>query len=142
MCDIRKLRKNDFEQFLPIINSFTRYPKSITREEFEDFYDKMPQNIHTFVYDVDGKLHGTAKVIFEPKFSNNLTFCGHVEDVAVLPESRNQGIARAMVDYIVKFCWEIGCYKIVLECNENLVKLYERSGFKTKGQEMVQYRNP
>lgn len=142
MCDIRKLRKDDFEQFIPIVNAFTRHPRQVSRAEFEAFFDATPPCVHTFVYEVDGKLHGTAKIFFEPKFSNNLAWCGHVEDVAVLPESRNQGIARAMVDYLVKFCWDNECYKIVLECDPGLVPLYEKSGFKTKGREMAQYRNP
>jgi glucosamine-phosphate N-acetyltransferase len=142
MCDIRPLRKADYDQFMPIINAFTRFPEPVSREQFEAWFDKMGPNVHTFVYDVDGTLHGTAKVVLEPKFSNNLAMCGHVEDVAVLPTSRNQGIARAMVDYIVKFCWDSECYKIVLDCAEGLVPLYAKSGFKPKGQEMAQYRNP
>jgi glucosamine-phosphate N-acetyltransferase len=127
---------------MPIINAFTRFPKSVTREQFEAWFDKLGPHIHTFVYDVDGALHGTARAIIEPKFSNNLTMCGHVEDVAVLPTSRNQGIAHTLVDHIVKFCWEEGCYKIVLDCDEGLVPLYAKSGFKSKGVEMARYRNP
>lgn len=142
MYDIRPLRETDFDQFMPIINSFTRFPEEVTREQFEAWFDKMGPNVHTFVYDVDGTLYGTARAILEPKFSNNLTMCGHVEDVAVLPAYRNQGIARAMVDHIVKFCWDEGCYKIVLDCAEGLVPLYAKSGFKRKGWEMAQYRNP
>ena len=142
MNSVRPLRKSDFDQFIPIINAFTRFPEEITREKFENWFDKMGPNIHTFVYDVDGTLRGTARVILEPKFSNNLTMCGHVEDVAVLPTSRNQGIDRTMVDYMVKFCWESGCYKIVLDCAEGLAPLYAKSGFRAKGHEMVQYRNP
>jgi len=142
MCDIRELRKDDFEQFMPIINAFTRFPKPITREQFDEHYDKMPSNVYTFVYAVDGKLYGTAKLILELKFSNNLAISGHVEDVAVLPEYRNKGVARTIVDYIVQFCWKLDCYKIVLECDEKLIPLYEHSGFKTKGVEMAQYRNP
>jgi GNAT superfamily N-acetyltransferase len=139
---VRPLRKDDFEQFMPIINAFTRFPKLVTREQFDDWFDRMGPGIHTFVYDVNGKLHGTARAVLEPKFSNNLAMCGHVEDVAVLPTSRNQGIAHALVDHIVNFCWDAGCYKIVLDCSESLVPLYSKSGFKTKGLEMAQYRNP
>jgi glucosamine-phosphate N-acetyltransferase len=125
-----------------IINAFTRFPEPVTYEQFETWFDKMGPNVHTFVYDVDGVLYGTARAILEPKFSNNLSMCGHVEDVAVLPTLRNQGIACAMVDHIVKFCWDEGCYKIVLDCTEGLTPLYAKSGFKRKGWEMAQYRNP
>ena len=139
---IRPLQKGDFDQFMPIINAFTRLPGHVSREQFEFWFEKMGSNIHTFVYEVDGVIYGTARAIIEPKFSNNLTMCGHLEDVAVLPKFRKQGVARALVDHIVKFCWESGCYKIVLECAEGLAPLYANSGFKPKGQEMSQYRNP
>jgi glucosamine-phosphate N-acetyltransferase len=139
---IRPLEKEDFDQFMPVINAFTRFPEHVSREQFEFWFEKMGPSIRTFVYEIDGVIYGTARAIIEPKFSNNLTMCGHVEDVAVLPRFRNQGVAHALVDHIVKFCWESGCYKIVLECSEALVPLYAKLGFKPKGTEMAYYRNP
>lgn len=139
---IRELQEEDFEQFIPVINAFTRFPQTIERKRFEQWLEAMPNGCHTFVYVEEGAVIGTARALIEPKFSNNLSFMGHVEDVAVLPEHRGKGVARSLVDHIVEFCWNAGCYKIVLECSESLVPLYERSGFRPKGLGMSQYRNP
>jgi glucosamine-phosphate N-acetyltransferase len=139
---IRLLRMEDFNQFMPIINAFTRFPEEVSYDKFKFWFENTPPNIHTFVYEMDGIIYGTARAVIEHKFSNNLSMCGHLEDVAVMPKFRNQGVARDLADHIVNFCWKSGCYKIVLNCTEDLAPLYVKSGFKPKGLEMTIYRNP
>jgi glucosamine-phosphate N-acetyltransferase len=133
----RPLVKEDFDKnFMDVINVFTRSPEIKTMEEFNEFFSE-----GTFVIEEDNKIVGSIKVVLEPKFHNNFTYMGHIEDVCVLPEYRKKRVATALVDWAIKFCKEKGCYKIVLSCKSDLVPLYEKSGFKESAVSMVIYNS-
>lgn len=135
---IRKLEKSDYVDFMNLINNFTRGELDIVPyADFVRWYDMLSPLVHVFVYCTDDdKIIGTIRVILEPKFSNNLTFCGHIEDVTVSCEHRRKGIATIMVNYCTQFCRENGCYKVTLNCRDELRHVYEHCGFSLKGVEM------
>ncbi len=88
-----------------------------------------PLNILTFVMVTDDKrIVATATMIMEKKLRYK-ALCCHIEDVAVHPEFRGLGYGKMIVDYCVKCSQSNNCYKIRLNCNEQLVGFYESAGF-------------
>ncbi|MDX1968330.1 MAG: GNAT family N-acetyltransferase [Planctomycetaceae bacterium] len=56
----------------------------------------------------------------------------NVHDLAVLPEFRNQGLGRQLLEAVADVARERGCCKVTLEVrgdNESAKRLYERCGF-------------
>ena len=71
---IRLLEKKDKDEYLELINVFTREPQEITREDFEKWYDlSFEQNALIYVLLKRDKIVGTGKLLLEYKFNNNLT---------------------------------------------------------------------
>ena len=137
---IRLLEKRDKDEYLELINVFTREPQEITRENFEKWYNlSFGQNALIYVLLKGDKIIGTGKLLLEYKFNNNLTKCGHIEDIVVNSNYRGFGFGSVIVKYLINIGNEKGCYKILLNCNDQYIKFYNKCGFIRKGNEMCIY---
>ena len=77
-------------------------------------------------------LKGTATLWYETKISHGCKKVGHIEDVVVLPNQRNLGIAQHLIESLLCDA-STTCYKVILDCKEELLPLYEKSGFRRSG---------
>ena len=103
------------------------------------FFNSILQNYpRTFlVAEVDGDIAGYVMCRVERGFSKlsklNLTRLGHVISIAVLPEYRRRGIAKALLTRAMKVLKEeYGCEEVYLEVrvsNQPAISLYRKLGF-------------
>ena len=77
------------------------------------------------------KLVGSGTIIIEPKIIHGGKSVGHIEDVVVHPNYRNQGIAQTILNKLVDYS-KPDCYKVILNCNPNMEPFYNKSGFEKK----------
>lgn len=95
-----------------------------------------PSNILTFVGVLaDNSIVATATIMMEKKLRYN-SLCCHIEDVGVHPKFRNKGYGASIVKYCVEVAEQNNCYKIKLNCAENLVGFYDKLGFESNGNHM------
>lgn len=81
----------------------------------------------------------TGTIIIEPKIIRGGKNVGHIEDVVVANHMRNQGISQKILNILRLFARENNCYKVILDCSEEVKKVYTKSGFKVKGIQMAEY---
>jgi len=81
----------------------------------------------------------TGSLIIEPKFIHQAGMVGHIEDCVVEETMRSKGLGRMIVEQLKRLARETGCYKCILDCEEQNVPFYERCGFKRKEVMMVHY---
>jgi len=74
---------------------------------------------------------GSGTIIIEPKIIHGGKSVGHIEDVVVHPDYRNQGIAQTILDKLIDYS-RGDCYKVILNCNPNMEQFYNRAGFEKK----------
>lgn len=68
-----------------------------------------------------------------------------LENVAVLPECRRQGVARALLSALLTQARSLGAHRILLEVrasNQAAIRLYEVNGFHHLARRRDYYRNP
>ena len=82
---------------------------------------------------------GTGTIIIEPKLIHNGMSVGHIEDIVVDNNYRRNGITQIILDKLTEYAVDNNCYKIILDCNENIKKVYEKNGFIKKDIQMVKY---
>ena len=82
---------------------------------------------------------GSGTAIIEPKIIRGGKSVGHVEDIVVSSDHRGSGIAQVILERLKVYCAESNCYKIILDCDENVQRVYEKSGFAVKGLQMGVY---
>ncbi len=88
---------------------------------------RLAAGIRTVVAVLGDRVVGTASYILEEKFYGKVS---HVEDVAVHPQFKGQGIGQKLVEEVITRSKDAGCYKIILDCDDHMVAYYVRAGFR------------
>lgn len=81
----------------------------------------------------------SGTIIIEPKIIRGGKSVGHIEDIIVKNQYRNNKIATYILDLLKNIAREKDCYKVILDCNEEVKKVYNSSGFDVKGIQMGIY---
>ncbi|KAF6250858.1 hypothetical protein COO60DRAFT_1464780 [Scenedesmus sp. NREL 46B-D3] len=84
-----------------------------------------------------GQLLGTASLIIERKFIHSCGKVGHIEDVVVDAAARGHKVGQRLIDELVCVAKQRGCYKVILDCAEHNIPLYEKCGLSRKEVQMV-----
>ena len=87
----------------------------------------------------DFKIIGSGTIIFEPKLIRGGKCVGHIEDIVASSEYRGKGIGKDLIGLLTEEGREKNCYKIILDCVEDLEDFYCKNGFKKKGIQMALY---
>ena len=134
---IRKLNKDDYDQYLLLINDFkkTYFSKII----FEELLDIINNNSIIWVIEEDGKLIGTGTLLYEYKFIRDISKCAHIEDICILKDYRGKNYGTILIDHLIDEAQNNNCYKIILNCDSELEKFYAKSGLIKSGIQMGLY---
>ena len=135
---IRELKEEDlWNGFLITLDSL-RPASNMDRNKAKEIFEKInsnPDHIVT-VAELDGKIVGATTLLIEPKFIHNGGIVGHIEDVVVDKNFQRQKIASKIILHIIEIARNLGCYKTVLECTDDVKAFYEKLGFKHVGNEL------
>jgi len=81
----------------------------------------------------------SGTILIEPKFIRGGKSVGHIEDIVVKNTYRGRHISCDILYLLKNVAREKQCYKVILNCNEQVKRVYEISGFKEKGIQMALY---
>ena len=81
----------------------------------------------------------SGTIIIEPKIIREGRNVGHIEDIVVSKEMRGKEISKKILDMLKLIAREKNCYKVILDCNEEVKKVYIKNGFNVKGLQMAEY---
>jgi len=132
---IRELKEEDLSNgFIETLSNLSEVGKLANdtnrkREILREIKDKN----YRIVVAEDNQNHqiiGSATLLIEQKFIHNGGKAGHIEDVVTRKGYEGKGIGREILKELIKIAKDNECYKIILDCDEKLVKFYEKLGFK------------
>lgn len=129
---IRELEEKDlFNGFLESLDSL-RKASDMNPKKVKEIFKKIrsDKNYKIYVAVLDSKVVGTTTLFIEQKFIHDGGKVGHIEDVAVRKEYQGKGIGQKVVKTLLEYAKKEGCYKTILDCNEDLISFYEKIGFK------------
>lgn len=93
----------------------------------------------SYPHESDFKIVGTGTIIMEPKIIRGGKKVGHIEDIVVTKEMRGKGISQKILDLLKLIARENNCYKVILDCSEEVKEVYIKNGFEIKGIQMAEY---
>ena len=120
------------EQIFNCYRALTDAP-TIPWIKFKNIVTNAPATQEIYVYKVDKLPVALITLIIEQKLIHSGGLVGHIEDLAVNPEYQNRGIAKHLIHYCINCAREKGCYKVILDCKEELVNFYKHNHFKEEG---------
>lgn len=137
----RLLHKTDFEKgFLKLLSQLT-IVGDITKGEFIKRLDFINQNKNHNVYvlEQDTKIISCGTLLLEPKFIHKCGYVAHIEDIVVDKDCRGQKLGKKMINFLTNEARRIGCYKIILDCDDKNIGFYQKCDYSKKGAFMAIY---
>jgi glucosamine-phosphate N-acetyltransferase len=139
--DIRFLTNDDYyKNYLNLLEQLTCTNKdTITYEKFSHFVNSLNSFHVVYVIENDNKIIATGTIIIEPKLIHGCQYVGHIEDIVVDKEHAGKKIGKCIVDKLVEYGKSMNCYKIILDCSNDVEQFYTKCGFMKKGNCMGKY---
>ena len=123
---------------LTSINDLSGNP--ISCKDYNNFFGILEPNTHIYVLvDKNDILVGMGTLLIESKLIHGGSKVAHIEDVIIDNKQRGKGYGKILLDNLIKKAKKFNCYKIILNCNENNIGFYEKTGFQQKNVEMSLY---
>tara|TARA_B100001093_G_scaffold237666_1_gene227697 strand:- start:255 stop:668 length:414 start_codon:yes stop_codon:yes gene_type:complete len=129
---IRKIEKKDYESIFLLLNQLTTSP-FINKDDFNTIINNLSNNHLILVYEFDLKIIGCITIFIEQKLIHSGKCVAHIEDLVVDNNYKNQKIGSKLINYCIEIANKNNCYKIILDCNENLLNFYKKINFKQQG---------
>lgn len=129
---IREIEEGDlFNGFLESLDSL-RKASTIDKSKAVKILRQIlsSSNHYIFVAILNQKVIGSITLLVENKFIHDGGLVGHIEDVVVNKEYQGQKTGEQLVKYALDYSKERGCYKTILDCDDDVKPFYEKLGFK------------
>lgn len=109
-------------------------------QRFQLFKDRSDYYHPHVITDETDRIVAAGTLLIEKKFIRNLGVCGHIEDIVVDCSQRGKNLGKILLKALKELAIQLGCYKVILDCEEGKVQFYEKCGFKEKGIQMAFYK--
>lgn len=128
-----------YNNYLKLLNEFRE--TKFSKVSLISFINSLPYNhdILLLINDENNDIIGTITIIFEKKLINNACLVCHIEDLIISNQYKNKGYGTKILDSIKNYAIQKKCYKIILNCEHQLKKFYEKNNFENKNIQMTIY---
>lgn len=129
---IRKIKSNDYDEFMKLIQQINN--KIIKdKKKFIDYILTLNSDSKfIFVLEINEEIIGTCSIFIEKKIINNYGIVCHLEDFVIDKEKRGMNYGSILLKEMIKIAKDLNCYKIILNCYEDVKKFYQKNGFEFK----------
>ncbi|MBI4010509.1 MAG: GNAT family N-acetyltransferase [Candidatus Aenigmarchaeota archaeon] len=135
---VRELEERDLEKgFLETLNHLRSFNLDIRKAGV--IFKKIKSNPYYKIFvaiNEDGKVIGSTTLLIEQKFIHEGGLVGHIEDVVTHKDFRSMGVGKAVMQKAIDAAKDAGCYKVILNCNDENFPFYGKLGFRKHGREM------
>lgn len=138
---IREIQQNDFRKgYMFLLSNFTMIG-NIKENDFNNQLNMIQNNPNHKIYVLEENniIIGTITVIIEPKLIHNLNRVAHIEDLIIDNNYKNKGYGSLLLNNCIEYAKHRKCYKVILNCDEEITSFYERNGFHKKNNQMAIY---
>ena len=132
---IENYNKNDI---INLLSQLTICP-NLDQETYNNIINNLPHNHNIFVVDYNNIPIGIGTIIIEQKIIHDGKCVAHIEDIVVDKNYRNNKIGNILLKFLINEAKQSNCYKIILNCNDNTKKFYEKNNFKKTNYQMTMY---
>ena len=129
------------DNYCKLLNQFRI--SNFSKKNLLEFIDNLPANQTIFIMFDSNNLNliGTVTVILEKKLINNGATVCHIEDLIIENKYKSKGLGSKLIKFIIDYSKKENCYKIILNCSDDLKKFYEKNDFICKNNQMSFYLN-
>tara|TARA_B100000902_G_C27057647_1_gene787418 strand:+ start:269 stop:700 length:432 start_codon:yes stop_codon:yes gene_type:complete len=128
------------ECYFKLLSQLTESP-ILDEESYKSIVSNIPSNHYIFVYNDKTTPIAMITLLIEQKLTHGGKCVCHIEDVVVDKKYNRKGIGSLIINNAVEFAKEKNCYKLILNCTEEVKMFYQKNGFVECNKSMSQYLN-
>lgn len=147
---IRPLEASDYDKgVLQVLTALTDVG-TVSKAEFEELYEywattgasNRPGKLASRVFYpvvIESDTHQIAAsgmLVVEQKLIHSRALAGHIEDISVSASHQGMKLGKRLIAALTGVGKAVGCYKIILDCDDKNVGFYEKCGYSRAGVEM------
>ena len=146
---VRPLERTDYNKgYLALLSQLTvvgEYSWEVFQAQFDGMKDSKGCYFILVVEDqgidgTEGRVVANASLIIERKFIHCAALRGRIEEVVVDKEYRGMHLALLLMETLKMLSQALGCYKITLDCKEDIMPYYRKLGYVNEGQYLLSHR--
>lgn len=129
-----------YKNYFELLQQLTKAPKpEYKRFEYilEGISKNQNHNIYVMLDNMD--IVATGSVLIEQKLIHGMASVAHIEDVVVDEKHKGKGYGKQMIKFLLREAKKARCYKVILNCGDNVKGFYEKCGFGKNGNQMAIY---
>ena len=139
----RYLELNDYNKdYCNLLEQLTII-NNITYDVFKRQFRNIDTNENHYIVVIEDlkkkKIIGSATILIENKFIHDCKNIGHIEDIVIDKQYRGNKLGGKLIEILKDIAKENNCYKIILNCSNNLITFYKNIGFGKEINNMVCY---
>jgi glucosamine-phosphate N-acetyltransferase len=141
LTDITKLTNTHNKNIISILNELSNTCNPYNDSQFETlklYLNDTPTH-KIWLISENGEHIGIITTILEPKIIHHFGYVLHIEDFVIREKFRGSGIGKYVLHKIKEYAQSVHAYKIILNCSQENIRFYEKSGFTQKNVEMSMY---
>lgn len=140
---VRELEVNDYNKgYLDLLENLTQVG-TISEDYFKVQYEYLRNRQDSYVRVIEdrttNRVVATGSIYIEYKFIHQVGKVGHIEDLVVHSDYRNQGLGSKIVENLKLLANANGCYKITLSSPDSSEEFFSKRGFKVNEKQMSLY---
>jgi len=127
----RPLQSDDYSRgFISLLQQLTSVG-SVQESDFKHRFYLLKKcqgtYYHTVIVDKEksDQIIASASLVVEKKFIHDCANRGVIEEVIVSNEYRGKSLGKQIVKILVELGKQLGCYKITLNCNDQMLRFYK-----------------
>ncbi|CAI2175611.1 14581_t:CDS:2 [Funneliformis geosporum] len=140
---LRPLAKDDFNKGIFSCLEQLSIIGDVSQQKFVERFEELKNAYGYYIIVIEEKdqekIVGLGTLFVEMKFLRNFGKAGHIEDIVVHISQRKMNLGRRIIEQLIHLGKELGCYKIILNCNEKNIPFYEKCGLALKDVQMTLY---
>ena len=131
---------NASHSFLSLeINKEFNPTEKVDIDKFIEYIVNLPNTQDIYVLYDNNNIIGCGTLIIEQKMIHNFSKVGHIEDIFIRPQFRKMGYGKELINRITNIARKRNCYKVILDCVDELHHFYFKCGYQNKNIQMSKY---
>lgn len=131
---VRSFTVADACQVVELLQDVSHYQLSLDQAQISAQAFVLQKGVHAFVALEERKVIGFGSLLTFRRVRGGRVAV--IEDMVVAEKFRGRGVARLILDELIKAAKEEGCFKVSLESSYIAESLYKAAGFECGGQVM------
>jgi len=141
LVSIRAITVDDYDSVYYLLQQLTDVGE-YNQARYVEYIHQLSENIHIVVLCTPTHIIGLGTILIEHKIVHSFSKVGHIEDIVIDVSYNGNGYGQQLIQYLIDYAQQQGCYKVILDCSDEVKEFYKKCGFTQKNISMGIYFTP